>query len=229
MRLMQTDLPTPHYATLSRRARLLTIELADRAAARQPIRHLVVDATGLKVYGEGEWKVKAHGKDKRRVWRKLHVATDAATHRLTAASLTDKEVLERNLLSELLARTATEVERVCGDGAYDFGQCYRAIKRRGAVALIPPREGAVLRGRTPFERRDENLRALQSKDRKEWKVESTYHRRSLVETAFCRIKTIFSDRPRSRRADTQTAEALTRCLALNRVTSLGMPQSQAVS
>lgn len=226
--LMRTDLPTPHYSTLSRRARHLSIGLTDRAAADRPIRHLVVDATGLKVYGEGEWKVKAHGKAKRRTWRKLHVAMDASTHQLTAALVTAKEALERNALHDLLARTAAEVERVCGDGAYDFEQCYRAIKERGAAALIPPREGAVIRAKSPFEQRDEDLRAIRSKGRKEWKAESTYHRRSLVETAFCRLKMIFSDRLRSRRPDTQTAEALTRCLALNRMTSLGMPVSYAV-
>lgn len=120
LRLLGTDLPTPHYSTLSRRACLLSVTLTDTAAAKQPIRHLVVDATGLKVYGEGDWKVRVHGKDKRRTWRKLHIAMDAATHQLTAALLTDKEVLDRHVLPELLAQIETAVERVCADGAYDF-------------------------------------------------------------------------------------------------------------
>lgn len=140
---------------------------------------------------------------------------DAATHQLTAASVTGKEALERNWLHDLLTQTTAAVERVCAEGAYDFEQCYRAIKERGAVALIPPREGAVHRGKGPFEQRDENLRAIESVGRKEWKRQSTYHRRSLVETAFCCLKMIFSDRLRSRRADTQTTETLTRCLALS--------------
>ena len=188
----------------------------------------MIDSSGLKVYGEGEWKVRVHGKAKRRTWLKLHISMDAETHQLTAASLTDKDVLDRNALAGLLEQTVSEVERVCADGAYDFEQCYRAIKKRQAVAVIPPREDAVVRGKSPFEQRDENVREIKSQGRKEWKRESTYHRRSLVETAFFRLKTIFSERLRSRRMDTQTTEARIRCMAMNRMTSLGMPESYAI-
>ena len=89
---MQVRLPAPHYSTLSRRARSLALSLA----TPKKIRHLVIDSTGLKVYGEGEWKVSMHGADKRRTWRKLHIAMDASTHQLTAAIITDKDVLDRN-------------------------------------------------------------------------------------------------------------------------------------
>ena len=225
LHLMQVELPSAHYSTLSRRARTLELSLA---ISTKKIKHLVIDSSGLKVYGEGEWKVRTHGKAKRRTWLKLHIAMDAETHQLTAASVTDCKVLDRNALPGLLEQTASEVERVCGDGAYVFEQCYRAIKKHGAVALIPPRADAVVRGKSPFEQRDENVRGIKSKGRKEWKQESTYHRRSLVETAFFRLKTIFSDRLRSRRTDNQTTEAMVRCLAMNRMSSLGMPESHAV-
>lgn len=225
LRLMQVELPSAHYSTLSRRAR--SLELALTTSARK-IKHLVIDSSGLKVYGEGEWQVRTHGKAKRRTWRKLHIAMDAEHHQLSAVSLTDKDILDRNAVAGLLEQTEAEVERVCADGAYDFEQCYRAIKKRQAVALIPPRADAVLRGKSPFEQRDENVRGIQSKGRKQWKQESTYHRRSLVETAFFRLKTIFSDRLRSRRTDTQTTEAMVRCAAMNRMTSLGMPESYAI-
>jgi hypothetical protein len=224
LRLMQVSLSAPHYSTLSRRARRIELSLT----APQKIRHLIIDSTGLKVYGEGEWKVRSHGKDKRRTWRKLHISMDAATHQVIAALITDKELLDRNAVAALLEQTEAEVERVCGDGAYDFEQCYRAIKKRRAIALIPPRKDAVIRGKSPFEQRDENLRGIHRLGRKEWKVESTYHRRSLIETAFFRLKTIFSDKLRARRMDTQSAEALVRCLAMNRMSKLGMPQSYAV-
>lgn len=226
LRLMQLDLPSAHYSTLSRRARKLRIELASHCG--KPIRHLVIDSSGLKVSGEGEWKVRTHGKAKRRTWRKLHLAMDASRHQITATVVTDKELLDRNALPELLEHTEAVVERVCADGAYDFQQCCRAIKQRRAVALIPPREDAVIRGKSPFEQRDENLRQIKQKGRSQWKQESTYHRRSLVECAFFRLKTIFSDRLRSRTMERQTAEAKVRCLALNRMTKLGMPESYAV-
>jgi hypothetical protein len=226
IRLLGVKLPTPDYSTLSRRARHLHLSLS--AASSKTISHLVIDSSGLKVFGEGEWKVRLHGADKRRTWRKLHISMDAATHQLTAALLTDKELLDRNALSHLLEQTEGEVERVCADGAYDFEKCYRAINQRGAVALIPPRRDAIIRAKSPFEQRDENLRAIRRHGRKRWKQQSGYHRRSLVECALFRLKTIFSDRLRSRGTDTQTTEALTRCAAMNRMTSLGMPQSYAV-
>lgn len=224
LRLMQVALPAPHYSTLCRRARSLEITLS----APKKIRHLVIDSSGLKVYGEGEWRVRTHGKAKRRTWLKLHIAMDASTHQLTASSITDKDVLDRNAMAGLLEQTESEIERVCADGAYDFEQCYRAIKKKQAVALIPPREDAVVRGKGPFEQRDENVRGIRKRGRKQWKKVNDYHRRSLVETAFFRLKTIFSDRLRSRRMDTQTTEARIRCLAMNRMTSRGMPQSYAV-
>ena len=226
MRLLQVNLPVPDYTTLCRRARSLKLRLCADSAKR--IKHLVIDSSGLKVYGEGEWKVRTHGKAKRRTLRKLHISMEASTHHLTAALVTDKDELDRRVLPTLLEQTESEIERVCADGAYDFEQCYRAIKKHDAVALIPPRKDAVIRKKSPFEQRDENLRGIRKVGRAQWKKQSTYHRRSLVETAFFRLKTIFSDRLRSRRMDTQTTEALTRCKAMNRMTSLGMPESYAI-
>ena len=226
LRLMQLDLPAAHYSTFSRRARLLQLSLS--SPSKKPIRHLVIDSTGLKVYGEGEWKVRLHGKERRRTWRKLHIAMDASTHQLTASSVTAQDELDRRALPDLLEQTEAEIERICADGAYDFEQCYRAIKKHEAVALIPPREDAVIRGESPFEQRDQNLCGIKSKGRKQWKKESGYHHRSLVETAFFRLKTIFSGKLRSRTIETQAGEAQIRCLALNRMTSLGMPDSHVV-
>lgn len=224
--LMKVEAPAPHYSTLSRRACLLTINLSTHS--EKPIRHLVIDSTGLKVYGEGEWKVRTHGKDKHRTWSKLHISMDASTHQLTAALLTDKDLLDRNALAGLLDQTAGQIEHVCADGAYDFEQCYRAIKKREATALIPPRRDAIIRGKSPFEQRDENVRSIRKLGRKRWKRKSTYHQRSLVETAFFRLKTVFSERLRARRMDTQSAEVRIRCEALNRMSKLGMPHSYAI-
>ncbi|MBD0326965.1 MAG: IS5 family transposase [Pyrinomonadaceae bacterium] len=153
---------------------------------------------------------------------------DARTHQLTASSITDKDVLDRNAVGGLLEQTEAELKYVCADGAYDFEQCYRAIRKRQAKALIPPRSGAVVRGKSPFEQRDENVRGIRKLGRKQWKRKSTYHRRSLVETAFFRLKTIFSDKLRARSMETQSAEAMVRCVAMNRMSKLGMPQSYAV-
>lgn len=223
--LMQVKLPSPHYSTLSRRARSLSISLA---TSRKKIKHLVVDSTGLKLYGEGEWKVRLHGADKRRTWRKLHIAMAAERWQITSAIITDKDVLDRHVLPPLMKQQSGEVMTVCADGAYDFEQCYRAIKGCEAVPLIPPRQDAVVRGQSPFEDRDMNVREIKKLGRKRWKKESGYHTRSLVECAFFRLKTIFSDKLKARLAETQKIEAALRCLALNRMTKLGMPQSYAI-
>jgi len=224
LRLMQVALPVPHYSTLSRRARQLQLSLT----APQQIRHLVIDSTGLKVYGEGEWKVRTHGADKRRTWRKLHIAMDARTQQIAAVLMTEKELLDRNAVPGLLEQCEAQIEHVCADGAYDFECCYRAIQSCGAVPLIPPRSDAVVRRKSPFEERDENVREIKKLGRKRWKKVSGYHRRSLVECAFFRLKTIFSDKLKSRMTERQKVEATLRCLALNRMTTLGMPQSDAI-
>lgn len=224
LRLMQVRLPAPHYSTLCRRARSLELSFT----APKVIRHLVIDSTGLKVYGEGEWKVRLHGADKRRTWRKLHIAMDASNHQIRAAIITDKDELDRHALPPLLKQTGAQIKAVCADGAYDFEQCYRALKEHGAVPLIPPRSDAVVRGKSPFEQRDENVRGIKKMGRTQWKRKSGYHRRSLVECAFFRLKTIFSDKLKSRTVERQQIEANLRCLALNRMTKLGMPKSYAI-
>jgi hypothetical protein len=225
LHLMHVELPAAHYSTLSRRESRLPLPLPP---GQRKIKHLVIDSSGLKVYGEGEWKVRTHGKDKRRTWRKLHISMDAATHHITASLVTDKDALDRWTLPALLEQTEGQIEKVGADGAYDFEICYRAIKERQAKALIPPRSDAVMRGKSPFEQRDENLRAIRKQGRKGWKKRSGYHKRSLVDTAFFRLKTIFTDKLRSRRTDNQAAEAMLRCVAMNRMTALGMPESFAI-
>ncbi len=224
LRLMQLSLSSPHYSTFCRRARTLRLSLA----APHRIKHLVIDSTGLKLYGEGEWKVRLHGADKRRTWRKLHLAMDAERQQITSAIITDKDQLDRHLLPPLLKQTAARMRAVCADGAYDFEQCYRAIKSCEAVPLIPPRSDAVVRGKSPFEERDENVREIKKLGRKQWKQVSGYHKRSLVECAFFRLKTIFSEKLKARLRETQKIEAELRCLALNRMTKLGMPKSYPI-
>jgi hypothetical protein len=224
--LLDIDLPAPHYSLLSRRARHLKVALT--APSTKPIKHLVFDASGLKVFGEGEWKVRTHGQDYRRRWRKLHIGLDADSQQVVVALLTDATVVDPRTLPRQLKQVEAPVERLYGDGAYDARACYRAIHQRGARAIIPPRQGSVPWQDDYLKERNRNLRAVKKHGLKGWKKRSGYHRRSLVETAFFRLKTIFSDKLRSRRDDTQAREALIRCVALNRMTSLGLPDSYRI-
>ena len=225
LRLPGADLPAPHYSTLSRRAASLEVRLERLGTG--PL-HLAVDSTGIKLYGEGEWKVRLHGKEKRRTWRKLHLCIDHRTHECIALSMTDKDVLDRRELPGLLRGVEGEVAKVLGDGAYDFRGCYRAIHGTGARAIIPPQVRA--RVRSGLESGDRNAAVLRSREvrRDGWKEEAGYHRRSPAETAMMRFKTIFSDRLKAREWGRQEAELRVRCAALNRMTSLGMPRSYLV-
>ncbi|WP_373689581.1 transposase [Photobacterium pectinilyticum] len=110
---------------------------------RGEIRHLAIDATGLKVLGEDEWKAKKHGAEKRLLWRKLHLAVDADTHQVISAELSLSTVTDDEVLPELLKKTHRKIQSISGEGAYDTRLCYQAIKRKQARPLIPPKSGAA--------------------------------------------------------------------------------------
>jgi hypothetical protein len=144
-KLANIPLVCPHYTCISRRAK--EVEVSFKTKNRGAIQHLAIDATGLKVYGEGEWKVKKNGTDgKRRVWRKLHIAVDTHTHEIVAAELSLSNVTDAEVLPNLLKQTRRKIIEISGDGAYDTKGCYDAIRINRAVPLIPPREGGSLLG-----------------------------------------------------------------------------------
>jgi len=143
--------------------------------------------------------------------------------------VTGPKVGDPKVLPRLLEQLEGEVERVYADGAYDSRECYRAINKKRAQPIIPPRKGSTTWKDKYLEDRNSNVEGVKKLGQKEWKKEAGYHLRSLVETAFFRLKWIFSERLRGRREDTQKAEAKIRCLALNRMTELGMPDSYKVA
>jgi hypothetical protein len=195
-KVMGIDLPVPDHSTLSRRLGQLSVELP--VVPKEGARHVVVDSTGVKVYGEGEWKTRQHGVSKRRTWRKLHLGIDEATGEIVAAMVTTNDIADGEVLEELLEQIEGEIEQVSGDGAYDHRHCYDAISGCEAKPVIPPRKNAVIwqhgNCKAPPHPRDENLRAIRKQGRKRWKEQSNYHRRSLAETTNFRFKTIFGDR-----------------------------------
>jgi IS5 family transposase len=230
MRLLDLDLPVMDYSQLSRRCATLEVALPRRRT--DETLHMVVDSTGVKVFGEGEWKVRQHGYTKRRTWRKLHLGADESTGEIVAAVVTTNNVADSQVLEELLEQVEEKIEQVSGDGGYDKRNCYEAIRQRQAKAAIPPQRNAKIwqHGNNKQERliRDENLRRIRQVGRKQWKQEVGYHRRSLAETQMFRVKTIFGDRVSARQFAGQATQVLVRCAALNQMTHLGMPDSYAV-
>jgi len=222
--LMGVTLPVPDHSTVSRRLGKLSIALP--VVEGRGARHVVVDSTGIKVYGEGEWKVRQHGYSKRRTWRKLHLGVDEATGEILAAVVSTNNVSDDEAFGELMDSVEGEIEAVSADGAYDKRKCYDAIAERGAQAHIPPREDAQYweaEGETHA--RNQVLQRIEAVGRTEWKRESGYHRRSLAETMMFRFKTIFGNTCSRRTFNNQAAELLLACAALNRMTHLGMPDS----
>jgi len=227
--LMHVSIDIPSYTQICRRQKTLEVDLGH--IPHQGSIHVVVDSTGLKIFGEGEWKVRQHGYSKRRTWRKIHLGLDEATGEVIAMALSTNDVSDGEALPDLLEQIEGSINDVSADGAYDKNGCYDAIDARGAKANIPPRRDAVLQKhgncKGPPLTRDENIRSIKKKGRKQWKQTVGYHRRSLAETAMFRFKTLFSATLSNRLFEHQFTEAVIKCQAMNKMTQLGMPQYNA--
>ena len=231
-RMMKINLPVPDHSTLSKRGKGLKVKLPKKT--NQSL-NIVMDSTGLKIYGEGEWKVRMHGVSKRRTWRKLHIGANPEDGEIQAVLLTENKISDDQAVEKLLGQIEQTILDFAADGAYDKRKVYDSLNAHSPEVniLIPPRKNARIwkHGNTKTERlkRDENLRAIRKDGRKEWKKNSGYHVRSLAETTMFRLKTIFGDDLSARLLETQTTQALVRCAALNKMTHLGMPQSYIAS
>jgi hypothetical protein len=229
--LLNADVRVPDYTTLCKRSADLTVAIPTNNPAEP--KHIVMDSTGLKIYGEGEWKVRQHGYSKRRTWRKLHLSVDANSHEIEAVVLSEASVDDAQAGKQLLLETEGEIDQVDADGSYDKRKFYEASQTRGVQHIIvPPRRDAKIwqhgnSKKSPLPR-DQNLRHIRRLGRKKWKQESGYHRRSLAETAVFRFKIIFGNTLSTRTLSRQITEARVKAVALNRMTQLGMPDTYRV-
>ena len=229
--LLKINLPIPDHSTLSKRGKDLKVSLPKK---NSPSLNIVMDSTGLKIYGEGEWKVRMHGVSKRRTWRKLHVGANPEDGEIQAVLLTENSVSDDEAVGGLLEQIEQTILDFAADGAYDKRKVYDRLNAHSPKVniLIPPRKNARIwkHGNSKAERlkRDENLRAIRKDGRREWKEKSGYHVRSLAETIMFRLKTIFGNDLSARLIETQTTQALIRCMALNKMTHLGMPLSYKI-
>lgn len=231
--LMGLDLAVPSYSQICRRAKELAVSL-EAPKSRKKL-HLVLDSTGLKVYGEGEWKVRKHGYQKRRTWRKLHLAVDEQSGFIHAQSLTEngEGCGDAQQVPDLLAQVESPIGRFSGDGAYDAYEVWSILKQRGIEGLIPPKENAIY-WVDEYDQlldldRNKILERIEQIGRKAWKIESAYHRRSLSETAMGRYKAIFGSEMYSRKFENQKTEAAIKIKCLNRMTATGMPNSKKMA
>ena len=181
--------PTPDFSTLSRRQQTLNVQIP---YTRSPAGlHLLVDSTGIKFLGEGEWKCKKHGPERRRQWRKLHIGIDAKTLQIRAICVTSNNVSDAAVIPDLLQQLPADetLESLTEDGAYDTQPTYEAVIRHSAIPIIPPRKNARIRRGSVFEHHhNPTIAACRRLGRSIWKRWSGYHQRSLVETKMHCIK-----------------------------------------
>jgi hypothetical protein len=222
--LVADGLSVPDFTSAAKRAAKLGIGLP--VLPRRGHVDVVLDSTGLKVFGEGEWKVRQHGPSKRRTWRKLHLAVDPATQEIVAEVLTTNAAHDADLAEALLGEAPGRIDTVTADGIYDKWKVYDAIERRGARPKIPPRHDAKIKRHAnavgPRLARDEAIRMIRRIGRKNWKKKIGYHCRSLAETAVFRLKTIFGPMLKNRTLPNQITEARIRCKILNYFTQSGL-------
>jgi hypothetical protein len=226
VKLMEVEVAIPDFTSLAKRAAKLNVVL-ELPATEGPI-DVVVDSTGLKVFGAGEWRSDAYRHPKRRTWRKLHLSIDAATQEIVAETLTSKKCDDADLVPEILVQIEPPVRKLYGDGAYDKWKLYDVLAQEEILPVIPPRRGASIKRHgncagKPLPR-DEAIRGIRRVGRRRWKQEVGYHRRSLVETSISRLKRAFGPRLKNKRFENQKTETRLRCKLLNRFTHLGLPQ-----
>lgn len=230
LKLAGLDWPVPDYSTLCRRQRTLKVMLPYQGSS-MPL-NLLIDSTGIKVRGEGEWHARKHGGTRGRVWRKVHLAVDEATLEVRAVEITGNHIGDAPVLSDLLGQIPKEeaIASVTADGAYDTRRCHDAIAARGAYAVVPPRKNArPWKPDTPGARaRNEALRASRYLGRALWRRLTGYHRRSRAETKMNCVK-LLGAKLMARDFDRQTAELQTRIAILNRFTALGTPVTRPVA
>ena len=235
IKILGLEIACPHYSAFSRRAKDLQIPLRKLLKPGENL-NVIFDSTGVKVFGEGEWKVRKHGYSKRRTWRKVHVGMCADSGQVVVSATTSNNVSDDEAMIYMMeALEGISLGDILGDGAYDTTDCREAIHDRGGRQVIPPDKNAKLQKRKPFpclEARDEAIRRIQElgdEGRAHWKQETGYHRRSRVETLMFRFKTVLGDRLTSRRESTQATEVAIKLDVLNRMTELGRPKSYKVS
>jgi hypothetical protein len=244
--LLGLDLAVPDHSTLCRRAETLEVPRpkprgagagADDAAGgaddgAEPL-HLLVDSTGLKLIGAGEWLVEKHGTKRRRSWRKMHLGVDADTGRIVAATLTDRDEDDAAQVGPLLDQVAEPVASVTADGAFDQDRVYADVAERhpDADVIVPPRSTAVpsATAETVPTQRDRHLQLIAEKGRMGWQKATGYNARARAEAAISRYKRVIGDGLHARTDRRRATEVNVGVHALNRMLELGRPESVRIA
>lgn len=221
-RLLKSPLKVPCYTQICKRSK--RISLPKHLLEGKTVKHVVVDATGLKVYGEGEWKVKKHGADKRRQWRKLHLAIDEDTQEVVFADITTEHVPDTNFIPDILKKRKG-VKRVLMDGAADSSALYKLCWLQGIDLLTPPQKNARKRQEPWLVKRNDRLLEIlglggDKLAKSLWGKLIGYSKRATVESAIARWKKLFGQHLTGRLMDTQRLEVILKSLIMNKMKEL---------
>jgi len=216
--LFKKDIKLPSYSVICRRAPELGAVLPKLSKRRPQV--IMLDATGVKVFGEGEWKVKIHGKSKRRKWIKIHIAVDAKTQEILQLEMTEGTVADCKIGPKLITNCPTSAKVYLADGGYDTRRCRKTIKDKGAKALIPPRRNA----RCDPKQKERNQGILERRGLglddvgiRLWGRLTGYSKRALVEASFSRLKRIYGGGLCARKMSSQKVEGHLKCLMMNKM------------
>lgn len=236
---IELNIPLPNYTTLSRRMAKLEVDFCHRFRGKNVV--LLIDSSGFKVFGEGEWKVRKHGYSYRRTWRTTHIAIDLATRNIIGLINTKSGIHDNTQLIPILdqVKQKHEITAVIGDGAYDSKDNYLMAREQSLDFIAPPPRNATEHINsdirhyrfydTPgWEDRNAVIRHIEQWGLDGWKADTDYHRRSLVENAIYRFKTIFRSNLKSRKEDTQLAEQQIRASLINWFNEMGLPKYMMV-
>ena len=224
--LMGLTISAPDHTTVSRRATTLPV-IPATSVPLGPL-HVLIDSTGLQVYGAGQWLEAKHGAKSRRKWRKLHLAVDAASGMIVAQTLTDQETDDPCQAAPLLDQIDDPIGQVTAEGAYDGAPTYQTIAQHGdgIEVVIPPRSTSIPSGEPgPPTQRERHLAMTAEQGRLAWQSATNYGRRSLVETTMGRYKLLIGPRLRARGFAGQQTEAAIGVAVLNRMLAAGRPDS----
>jgi transposase len=224
--LMGLTISTPDHTTVSRRA--VTLPVIQATSVPHGPLHLLIDSTGLQVYGAGQWLEAKHGAKSRRKWRKLHLAVNPAIGMIVAQTLTDQDTDDPSQVAPLLDQIDDPIGQVTADGAYDGAATYQTIAQYGdgIEVVIPPRSTSIPSGKPgPPTQRDRHLAMIAEQGRLAWQIATDYGRRFLEETTMGRYKSLIGPRLRARGFAGQQTEAAIGVAVLNRMLAAGRPDS----
>lgn len=226
LRLMDLEITAPDHTTVSRRAVGLPV-LKSTSVPKGPL-HVMIDSTGLQVFGAGQWLEEKHGVKSRRTWRKLHLAVDAESGMIVAQVLTDQHTDDPSQVGPLIDQIDETIGKVTADGAYDGAPTYQTIAQRGdnVEVVIPPRKTAVANMESSLlTQRDRHIEMIATHGRLAWQQAMDYGRRALVETTMGRYKSLIGPRLRARGFEAQQTEVAIGAAVLNRMLAAGRPKS----